>query len=341
MRPEHRGNGHLRPRRSLDRGRAARRTGDQRRTDLGGPGHRIPAGGPGRGRQPLLLTAPIVASADASRSACAATAEQARDGHAVLLDAHRRHAPWLHRIPATMPQLLAHHEQVTRVLLAHAAGGDPTPLRDHVAVYLEHPEALGLLLATALQTFTHNVELRAALTDLWPPLMDQVMDHVEQHHGDSDPPERPDPNSPQERAMPPTELVPHPLARWFAPDAHRVVADAAGDWIPPDAVANAVQRWIRASTPSTTAVEALLGLIATADPTWQASTGLSWVTALIDGRYQNLSRSAQLVDWLHDVHNGSSSTDTAVLNPLVDGLIAHGASRLVELQRRDERTQSS
>lgn len=292
--------------------------------------------------QPLLLTAPIVASADATGSVCNATAARARDGHAVLLDAHRRHAPWLRRDPGPVSQILAHHEQVTRVLLGHAAGGDPRPVREHVAGYLEHPEALGLLLTTALQTFTHDAELRGALTDLWPPLMDQVLDHVEQHRGDdSDPVARPEGDSPQQRAVPPTQLVPHPQARWFAPDKHRVVTGAAADWIPPDPVAAAVQRWIRASPPSTAAVEALVGLIATAEPAWQASTGLSWVTALINGRYQNASRSAVLIGWIHDIHKGGSSTDAAVLNPLVDGLIAHGASRLVELQRQGEQAHST
>lgn len=213
-------------------------------------------------------------------------------------------------------------------------------------------DQLQLLLSTALQTFTHYAVLRGALTDLWPPLMDRVMEHVEQHGSDgSDSSDDGDdgdnstdpqsPSSPVQRAVPPVELVPHPLARLFAPDAHQAVADATGDWIPPEAVATAVQRWTRVSPPSVAAVEALLGLVATADPIWQATTGLSWITALVGGRYQNVSRSAQLVDWIRDLHNRGSGIDAAVVDPLVDGLVAHGASRLVELQRRGEQTDPS
>jgi hypothetical protein len=276
------------------------------------------------------LTGPLVASADAARSGCC-VAERAQHLLDALLEAHRRGAAhWAVKGYGT------HNHQdfrrVARVLLDSAIRGDGEPLAGHVRAFVGNPRALRQLLDDLLLLFTYDADLRQALPTVWPAVMQVALDAIDNggdprqdlHWGD----------------WAVASLIPHPgLDTGGDPNPNATLEAANRDWIDPNALERLIARWLPLARGYPRAVDALLGLIQTAPASWQATTGLRWVDELIGGDYAAVAaRCWGLPDWLEQMRASRQlqPPDTALLQRMVDGLVAHGDTRAVALQRADE-----
>jgi hypothetical protein len=275
------------------------------------------------------LTGPLVASADAARSGCC-VAERAQCLLDVFFEAHRRSAAhWAtHGYGSHNDQ---DHRRVARVLLVSAARGDGESLAEHVRAFVGNPRALQQLMDNLSLLFTYDADLRHTLPTVWPHLMQVALDAIDagveprqdHHWGDW--------------AL--ASLIPRPQIDSGDGDPSATLQAANRDWIDPRALDNLIARWLPVARGYPRTVDALIGLVETAPLPWQATTGLRWVDELIGGNYTAVARRCWgLPDWLERLR-ASGQLDpahTAVFQQIVDGLVAHGDTRAVTLQRADE-----
>src|SRR6266700_2438677 len=276
------------------------------------------------------LTGPLVASADAARSGCC-VAERAQRLLEALLEAHRRGAAhW-----ATAGYWGSHnhqdHRRVAHVLLASAARGNGGPLAEHVRAFAGNAPALRQLLDDLSLLCTYDADLRQGLAAVWPAVMQVTLDAID---AGADP--RQD-NHWGDWAV--ASLIPHPGLDTGDRSPDATLEAANRDWIDPRALDGLIARWLPIARGYPRAVDALLGLVGTAPLPWQAATGLRWVDELIGGDYAAIaSRCWRLPGWLEQLRASGQlePPDTALLQRIVDGLVAHGDTRAVTLQRADE-----
>jgi hypothetical protein len=134
-------------------------------------------------------------------------------------------------------------------------------------------------------------------------------------------------------------LIPHPGLDTGDRNPDATLQAANRDWIDPRALDSLIARWLLIARGYPRAVDALLGLVETAPLPWQATTGLRWVDELIGGDYAAIAaRCWRLPDWLERLRASGQlqPPHTAVFQRIVDGLVAHGDTRAVALQRADE-----
>jgi hypothetical protein len=276
------------------------------------------------------LTGPLVASADAARSGCC-VAERAQRLLEALLEAHRRGAAhW-----ATAGYWGSHnhqdHRRVAHVLLASAARGNGGPLAEHVRAFAGNAPALRQLLDDLSLLCTYDADLRQGLAAVWPAVMQVTLDAID---AGADP--RQD-NHWGDWAV--ASLIPHPGLDTGDRNPDATLEAANRDWIDPRALDGLIARWLPIARGYPRAVDALLGLVGTAPLPWQAATGLRWVDELIGGDYAAIaSRCWRLPGWLEQLRASGQlePPDTALLQRIVDSLVAHGDTRAVTLQRADE-----
>jgi hypothetical protein len=275
------------------------------------------------------LVAPIMAAADAAASNCCVVvdAQLLLDG---LLMAHRRGAIlWADK--GYYGNARDHHYYPARVLFRAAARGDLDPLLGHLHAFAGHAAALSQLLRDLAELATYDPDLRAALPAVWPAVLRTILDDIDQGA---------DPRGDRyhsEDAL--AHMLPHPqlAVADTNPDATLTAADA--DWIDPALLADLIGRWLPLARGEHRCVDAVVRLARTATPTWQATVGLVWVSALIgDGFDRVAGRCWFLPDWLEQLRASGQLHAAAAkeVQRIIDGLAVHGDSRAVALQRADE-----
>jgi hypothetical protein len=134
-------------------------------------------------------------------------------------------------------------------------------------------------------------------------------------------------------------LIPYPGLETGDRNPDATLEVAKRDWIDPRTLDGLIARWLPIARGYSRSVDALLGLIETAPVSWQAVVGLRWVDELIGGDYAAIAaRCWRLPGWLERLRASGQlePSDTALLQRIVDGLVAHGDTRAVALQRADE-----
>jgi hypothetical protein len=278
------------------------------------------------------LTGPIVAAADAAQSNCC-VAESAKGLLPVLLAAHRRST--VHWADKRYRRSDKDQRLVARVLLAAAAADDDSSLlAEHVSALTTHAAALSHLLRDLMVLCTYDQGLRQALPAIWPPLMHATLDAIEAGSGPRA--SRRGHHSSSEAIA---NLIPHPSFDVADLEIDASLSTASRDWIDPEALADLRLRWATIVAGQPASVDALIGLIGTAAASWQASTGLRWVEELIGDDYDAVARHSWLLPgWLERLRvTGTLAGDDVVLfQRIVDGLVSHGDTRAVSLQRAAE-----
>lgn len=276
------------------------------------------------------LAGPITAAADAVRAQCciAPRAQQLLD---VLWDVHRTGAGHWAAKGYEAATFTKCRRQIARVLLTLAGDGTCDPLNGHLQAFTAQAQALAELLTDLSLLCTYDTSLRRTLPHVWPSVMQTVLDTIDVG---VDP--RTDSHWGREAVA---GLIPRPQPAITDNDPAVSLAAAGRDWISPQSLAPLIARWIPTAHTTPEAVDALLGLIETAAPPWQATTGLQWINELIDGQYADIaSRSWGLPQWLETLHALPSlpPTSRATLQRITDGLATHGDNRAVRLQRLEE-----
>ena len=272
------------------------------------------------------LVAPIIASGDAAASLCCVR-DTARELFGAFLEAYSLGAIlWAERDYDRNG-----HIHIARVLFSYAASGESSYLIKCLQAYAGHPVVLYELLYDLCELATYDDKLRASLPVVWPFAMATLFDEFDAGAYPHD--DRRD----SSRAI--SQMLPHPVLSLTDRDSKASIDNANSDWIDPDLLAGLVARWIPLARGSPECVDALVALVRTGAPTWQASIGLGWVNNLIEGSFKQIAgQSFYLTDWLQDLrsagHLDARASTTA--QQIVDGLAMHGDMRAVALQRAEE-----
>ncbi|MEU6182914.1 ATP-binding protein [Streptomyces coeruleorubidus] len=275
------------------------------------------------------LAMPIACTAAACHTAC--LTEHATALFPALMDAHRDGTDhWMTEGYAgyNSPE----RELVVRALITLAADGTEGPLTAHLRSFAANANALQQLLNDAATLSTYDPELRALLPAVWPLIMTTTLDALDAGA---------DLGRGSERwadyAI--AALLPTPQPRTADPRFDETLTRANSDWLAPDALGEAAERWLDLARGEPMAADALARFARTVPSTWQCATGLAWLEHMIDGRYDAFANHCWYVTrWLTELRE-TALPDTATLSRwrrIVDGLAASGDRKAVDLQRIDE-----
>ena len=226
---------------------------------------------------------------------------------------------------------LRQHIAVAKAMFSHAACKEPGYLLRHLEALAAHPVALGPVLHDLSELATYDAVLRDSLPHVWPLVMATVLDAF-----DSRVAPRGDGGS-SDLAL--AGLLPQPQLSLTDRDPETSLADASADWIDPSVLLEPIDRWMSLGRGSARCVDAMVGLVRTAAPEWQAAVGLEWVRNLIDDAFEPLAgRCFSLATWLDELRTSGhlDSRGRATLHRIVDGLASHGDNRAVTLQQAEE-----
>ncbi|GAB2852783.1 hypothetical protein GCM10027074_19590 [Streptomyces deserti] len=269
----------------------------------------------------------LVATVDAAASTCC-VASDAAALRGVLLDAYVRTALHWEREMYTVREeetLL-----VADALLAATRTG-PGLLTEAVVGLGGVSATAGALLRGARTAATYDTERRTRLRDVWPVLMETVLELSEE------PRESRRPSHRATRAL--GALVPAPAPVHFDSHADRTAQDAREDWLTAGHLAPAIERWLPAAVGDADAVDDLIGLLRASPVDDQLSPGLTWVRNLaVPQGGQVVRGSYLLVEWLRSVRESGRLDGQARkhYDVIVDALAAAGNVAARELQRADE-----
>lgn len=269
--------------------------------------------------------------------ACAAAARKADCVHddaasllSSLLDAHRRgYDHWMREDYAgySDPQ----RELVGRVLINMTVNGEPNALVEHLQTFTGNAHALQELLRDLTLLFTYDDDLRPALPDVWPLVLQTVLDTIDSgtdlfsdhHWGD----------------YVLGSLIPTPQIGTADTNPDETLGRARAEWIDPAALDGLADRWITLAAGEPKAADAVTQFAQTTPISWQTTTALTWLERVIDKRYGEFADRCWFVtNWLAELRETTtlSPSTLARWRRIVDGLAGAGDARAVDLQRIDE-----
>ena len=220
---------------------------------------------------------------------------------------------------------------VAKASFSLAARGESDHLLRHVERYVLYPTALSALLQDLSVLATYHAPLRAALPRVWPAVMKSVLESIDANA------ELPGADRDLDNAI--ASMIPQPSLQVSDSDPDATLETAGGDWIDPSALSELIANWIQISRGSPRCVDALVGLVRTTAPEWQATVGLEWVADLIGDAFETVDRQCFfLVTWLSEVRSSGHlvTNGQARVHRIVDGLAAHGDNRALALQQAVE-----
>lgn len=276
------------------------------------------------------LAVPIACTTAALHTPC--LAQQATALLPVLMDAHRNGTDhWMAEGYGgyNSPE----RELVVRALITLAADGSTEePLTEHLCSFAANANALQQLLNDTATLCTYDPQMRALLPAVWPLIMTTTLDAL---NAGADLCQGNDRWADYAIAA----LLPAPQPRTADPSFDNTLSLARRDWLAPDALGEAAERWLDLARGEPMAADALACFARTTSSTWQRATGLTWLEYVIDGRYGTFANHCWYVThWLTELRE-TPLPDAATLSRwrrIVDGLAASGDPKAVGLQRIDE-----
>lgn len=275
------------------------------------------------------LRMPVVCLAGASSTAC--LAEATGELFDPLWDAHRRGLDHWWREGYDHHDH-GHHELVARVLIEAAIRGDRAVLDDHLRTFASNSHAMQLFMDSLAKVFTYDDRLRASLAAVWVPSLATILDAV-----DAGADLRGEERSWFDWAV--ASLLPTPQLDTADLDPDATLNQCRESWADPNEFAGLFDRWAALARGEPRAADTVAQLARTAPIPWQASTGLDWLEAILDGRHGQFSNRVWFVThWLEELRAAGAVTGTVVakFHRIVDGLAAGGDTAAVNLQLLDE-----
>jgi hypothetical protein len=219
-----------------------------------------------------------------------------------------------------------------RLVAALLLDGETSPLIAHVREFSRDAHALSVLLHQLSTEATYDPRRRRSYRAAWPAVMRAVLEEIEEGRG----PEADDFFFGRSLA----DVVPHPSPTSVDPDMLATIRTAADGWPSAREVSAEIQRWIPHARGLPECVDSLVSLLKHAPMHEQASMGLGWVTALVQGEHERLAvRSYLVLEWLEELWKSGELEGPSVLTwrRIVDGLAAAGDHRALQLQALTER----
>ncbi|MFC7266741.1 hypothetical protein [Streptomyces lutosisoli] len=268
------------------------------------------------------LAAPIACITSARHTTC--LAQQANALLPALMDAHRNGADhWMTEGYAGYNS--SERELVVRALITLAADGSTDPLIAHLQSFAANANALQQLLNDAATLCTYDAQLRALLPAVWSLIMTTTLDAL-----DAGADLRQGSHRWADYAI--AALLPTPQPRNADPRFDETVNRVNRDWLAPDALGEAAERWLDLARGEPMAADAVARFARTTPSTWQRATGLTWLEHVIDGRYDAFANHCwYVIRWLTELRE-TPLPDAVTLSRwrrIVDGLAASGDPRAV------------
>jgi hypothetical protein len=223
-------------------------------------------------------------------------------------------------------------ELVVRALITLAADGNTDPLTAHLQSFAANANAMQQLLNDAATLCTYDPQLGALLPAVWPLIMTTTLDAL-----DAGADLRRGNQRWADYAI--AALLPTPQPRTADPDFDDTLTRANRDWLAPDTLGEAAERWLDLARGEPMAADALARFARTTPSAWQCSAGLAWLEHVIDGRYDAFANHCWYVTrWLTELRETALPDDATLTrwHRIVDGLAAAGDRKAVDLQRIDE-----
>jgi hypothetical protein len=249
--------------------------------------------------------------------AVACVSAQARASLLVLAAAQRRS---LAAHEHSYDERGTHALVAARALLNLASTGADQHIHEHLRAYSDSATLLGGFLRALAAAAEENEPRADACRRVWPSVIDQVLDFVDQgHHPFRD-------HYFGDMAL--AALMPTPTYK----DAflYREVDHAPIVWSDPLSWREQIERWLRVAEGNASAVDSLVGLLRTLPLVDQASIGLAWVSAAVLGDVAEVARRSYLVSpWLSELRDAAS--EYGVIHDwqrLVDALVVAGDTTL-------------
>lgn len=135
------------------------------------------------------------------------------------------------------------------------------------------------------------------------------------------------------------DLIPHPTPKASDPDIDGRIRSAAAGWPNAEELAAEMARWIPRAAGSAECADALVSMLRNESLAVQASTGMAWVAALMEGNFERIAgRSWLVVEWLEEVSKSGSldAEGSKSFRHIIDGLAAAGDARALRLQQTAE-----
>jgi hypothetical protein len=275
------------------------------------------------------LRMPVVCLTGASNTECLVDAIQQLSRP--LWDAHRRGLDhWWRQGYDHLDQ--RHHEPVARLFIEAAIRGDRLILDEHLRTFASNSHAMQMFMDSLAKVFTYDDALRPSLAAVWVPSLTTVLDAV-----DSGADLRGDRHTWFDWAI--AALLPTPQLETSDLDPDATLNRCRDSWADPDEFAGLFDRWAALAKGEPRAAEAVAQLARSAPVSWQASTGLDWLEAVIDGRHDLFSNQVwHVTQWLGELRRSGTITGPALtkFHRIVDGLAAGGDGDAVALQQLDE-----
>jgi hypothetical protein len=275
------------------------------------------------------LRMPLVCLAGAANAACLASAVERLS--APLWDAHRRGLDhwWREGYDHLGDR---HHEPVARLLIEEAMRGERKVLDEHLRTLASNAHALQTFMDSFARIFSYDERLRPYLAAVWVPSLATVLDAIDDGADLFD-----DRGSWFDWAV--ASLLPTPQLESGDIDPDATLNRCREGWADPDEFASLIDRWVAIAKGQPRAADAVAQLATTAPISWQASTGLDWLEAIIDGRHSEFSNRIWFAtNWLRELRSSGAVTGPVVprFRRLVDGLAVGGDGGAVSMQLLEE-----
>lgn len=178
---------------------------------------------------------------------------------------------------------------------------------------------------------TNDPARRSVFRGLWPTVMKAALAPV------------PKPSDPAyedwARYSTASAIIPRPTRKMNERNIDAVLAAAAEGWPTISELAEHIRGWVDTATGEPECTNALTGFLDTTPLRDQAGPGLSWVFERVIRSFgQFVGRSAVLLEWLDKVRASGQLTQegSQLVRKIVDGLVAAGDLRAVQVQARAE-----
>jgi hypothetical protein len=278
------------------------------------------------------LTGPLVALSAATASHCC-IAERSQELFRAALHTYRRGIiSWLGK-GYSLPD--EGQSPIVDVMVNQIESGQFIIVEDHLAALTEDPEALWKFLRLLLQCATCDAKRRTVILGAWPRVMATLIDGVAEGR---DPRSGGTERTRYRRSLAMAALIPRPTLPLNHPNPDAALENASANWIPIAAIRSEVERWLPLVVGSSDALDDLVCYLETQPAADQLEPGLSWVEALVAGRYGMGRQSWHASRWFGQLRDRTTLAGDRLrrFRALVDGFVAGGDARFVPLQRADE-----
>lgn len=224
-------------------------------------------------------------------------------------------------------------EEIAECLLGIAHSGGVEALQEYMVALVKEPLALSLVLREIACSATYDAGARATVREIWPSIMTNTLTKLEASRAEIRANSR---RSYSDWNDAVAALLLRPQMRMSDTNFDETLERAREDWLQLAELEHLIERWLPLAQGASKSVDSMVVFVETMHESIQATQGLDLVLRVVDQQYDRVASNTWfLVDWLEKLRakRPFQGETLAKVHLLVDGLVAHGDSRAVRLQK--------